>query len=418
MRIGIFTNNYFPAVSGVAISVENFRIELTRLGHQVFIFAPNYKEIKLAKRPAANAKNVFRFPSLGLGKNTSYYSLALPFTLKIDRIVRQAGLDILHSQHPYWIGQTAMWYARRLKLPLVFTYHTIYEEYSHYIPIVPQPLLKWYLKKSSLDYALKSDAVIAPGQSVKSMLENRIAKYVSSLRIGVRYFSKGLPIEVVPSGIDVEKFKNGNRKFVREKYGIADNDIILLCVCRLAPEKNLDFLIRSLAPILNSSAGGNIYLMLVGGGGSYREYLKALANEFELSSKIKFTGSISNDKITDYYKAGDVFVHSSVTETQGLILTEALASGLPVVAVDASGSRDVITNNENGFLTENNPAEFREKVKFLIDNLELRKKLSRAALDSAKDYSVESCAKKLLQVYEMAIESRKSLARQEEKISN
>lgn len=409
MRIGIFTNNYFPAVSGVAISVENFRIELTRIGHQVFIFAPNYKETKLVKRSAVKTENVFRFPSLGLGKNTSYYSLALPFTLKIDRIVKQAGLDIIHSQHPYWIGQTAMWYARRLKLPLVFTYHTIYEEYSHYIPVVPQPLLKWYLKKSSLDYALKSDAVIAPSQSVKSILENRIAKYVSSLRIGARYFSKDLPIEVVPSGINVEKFKNGDGKIIRKQYGITDNDTVLLCVCRLAPEKNLDFLIRSLAPILNSSDGGNIYLMLVGGGGSYLEYLKALVNEFELGNKIKFTGSVSNDKIANYYKAGDVFVHSSVTETQGLILTEALASGLPVVAVDALGSRDVIINNENGFLTENNPVEFRGKVKYLIDNLELRKKFSRATLDSAKDYSVENCTQKLLVVYEKAVEKKKSL---------
>lgn len=410
MKIGVFTNNYLPMVSGVGISIENFRVELTKLGHQIFIFAPDYKETKLAKRPAANAKNVFRFPSLGLGKNTSHYSLALPFTLKVDRIVKQAGLDIIHSQHPYWIGQTAMWYARRLKLPLVFTYHTIYEEYSHYIPVVPQPLLKWYLKKSSLEYALKSDAVVTPSQSVKQMLESRIEKYISSLKISAKYFSKNLSIEVVPSGIDMEKFKNGDRKAIREKYDITDDDIVLLCVCRLAPEKNLDFLIRSLAPILNSSAGGNIYLMLVGGGGSYLEYLRALANEFELGDKIKFTGSISNDKIADYYKAGDVFVHSSLTETQGLILTEALASGLPIVAVDASGSRDVITNNENGFLTENNPAEFRGKVKYLIDNLELRKKFSQAAPDSAKDYSVANCAKKLLLVYEKAIEKRKSLA--------
>lgn len=411
MRIGIFTNNYLPSTSGVTISVENFRKELTRLGHQALIFAPNYKETKFERKILDRKKNIFRFPSIRLGKDTSYYSLAFPFTPKIDYIIKNSSLDIIHSQHPYWVGQTAMWYSKRLKLPLVFTYHTLYEEYSHYVPILPQTLVKWYLKKSSLEYALKSDIVVAPSQSVKTMLEKRVSEYLSSIKIGIKDYSGQLPIRVIPSGIDLEKFKNGDGKIIREKYGITDNDVILLCVCRLAPEKNLDFLIRSLASILNSSAGENVYLMLVGGGGSYAEYLRALANKFKLGDKIKFTGAIPNDKIADYYKAGDVFVYSSVTETQGLILIEALASGLPVVAVDASGSRDTIINNKNGFLTKDDEAEFGEKVKYLIDNLELRKKFSQAAIETAKNYSIENCAKKLLQVYEMAIESRKSLAR-------
>lgn len=413
MKIGVFTNNYLPAVSGVGVSIENFRVELIKLGHQVFIFAPNYKEIKTEKQFNGGPENIFRFPSLELGKDIKYYSLVLPFTPKIDHVIKGAGLDIVHSQHPYWVGQTAMWYAKRLKLPLVFTYHTLYEEYSHYVPIVPQPLLKWYLKKSSLEYALKSDAVVAPSQSVKQMLESRIAKYISSLKISAKYFSKNLSVEVVPSGIDMEKFKNGDRKAIREKYGITDNDIALLCICRLAPEKNLDFLIRSLALILNPPAGNkssseNVYLMLVGGG-SYKEYLEALANEFGVGDKIKFIGSISNDKIADYYKAGDVFVYSSLTETQGIILVEAMASGLPVVAVDASGSRDVITNDENGFLTKNDAGEFRGKVKYLIDDWDLRKRFSQAAIETAKDYSIENCTRKLFHVYEQAIERKKSL---------
>lgn len=419
MKIGVFTNNYLPAVSGVGISIENFRVELTKLGHQVFIFAPNYKEAKTEKQFNGGPENIFRFPSLELGKDIKYYSLVLPFTPKIDHVIKGVGLDIIHSQHPYWVGQIAMWYAKRLKLPLVFTYHTLYEEYSHYVPMVPQPLLKWYLKKSSLEYALKSDAVVAPSQSVKQMLESRIEKYISSLKISAKYFSKNLSVEIVPSGINMEKFnpphrRTENRKTIREKYGITDNDIALLCICRLAPEKNLDFLIRSLASILNPLAGNkssseNVYLMLVGGG-SYKEYLAALAREFGIGSKIKFVGPISNDRIADYYKAGDVFVYSSLTETQGIVLIEALASGLPVAAVDASGSRDVITNDENGFLTKNDAAEFREKVRCLINDLELRKKFSQAAFKTANNYSIENCTQKLLAVYEKAIERKKSLA--------
>lgn len=402
MRIGIFTNNYLSLSSGITISIENFRKELTRLGHQVFVFAPNYKK-KTSALGAEDGK-VFRFPAVGLGKGMFDYSVAIPFTPKIDRIIKRLDLDIIHSQHPFWIGQTGMWYAKKLKLPLVFTYHTLYEEYSRYVPIVPQRLLKWYLKKSSLEYVLKSDLVVAPSESVKIMLEKRIKEYLSSLYANLKDTENNLSIRVIPSGIDVGKFREGNKEEVRAKYELASDDVLLLCVCRLGHEKNLDFLVRSLELLLKQRK--NARLLMVGDG-PYRPNLEELVKALSLEGKIIFSGFVANDKIVDYYKAADVFVYSSITETQGLILAEALLSGLPVVAVDASGSRDVVKDGENGFLTAESQADFREKVEKIINDRELRDKFKNQAVKSAEEYSIENCARKLIAAYEEAVKMKK-----------
>lgn len=401
-RVGIFTNNYLPRSSGITISIENFRKELTRLGHQVFVFAPNYRGMTDISKE--EAEGVFRFPSLGLGKGMFDYSVALPFTPKIDRIIKKLDLDLIHSQHPFWIGQTGMWYAKKLKIPLVFTYHTLYEEYSHYVPLAPQKFLKWYLKKSSLEYVLKSDLVIAPSESVKTMLEKRIQKYLFSLYANLKETESNLSIKVIPSGIDVGKFENGDRKGVRANYKLKPGDILLLCVCRLGQEKNLDFLIKSLGPLLKKRR--NTKLLIVGDG-PYRSRLEELTRILGLNDKIIFSGFVENSRIVDYYKAADVFVYASVTETQGLILAEALLSGLPVVAVDASGSRDVVKDGENGFLVAESENDFMEKTEKILDNQKLREKLKKQAAKSAESYSLENCTRKLISAYEEAVKTKK-----------
>lgn len=394
MRIAIFTNNYLPSTSGVAVSIENFNNELTRLGHQVFIFAPGYEG------QFSDPENVFRFPAVELGKNSFHYRIALPFTPKIDRLVKEGGFDIIHSQHPFWIGQTAMWYAKRIKKPLVFTYHTLYEEYSHYVPVVPQSFLKWYLKKTSLEYALKSKRIIAPSQSVKEMLEKRVKQYLDQEGI-IRYQKEDLSIRVVPSGINVEKFQTSDGEEVRSKYGFKENDIVLECVCRMAREKNLEFLLRSLMPTLKNIK--NVYLMMVGHG-NYIETLAGLAKGMGIENKVRFTGLVPNSEVARYYKAGNIFVYTSTTETQGLVLTEALASGLPVVAVSASGINDVIVDNKNGFLVNNNDENaFKNKVEFLIQNADQCQSFKKAAQETAEEYSVENCTKRLIEVYEEAM---------------
>lgn len=389
MRIGIFTNNYFPLTSGVAVSIENFRRELLRLGHQVFVFAPGHDG------QYVDPEHVFLFPSLKLSKNYFHYRVALPFTPAIDRVVKKANLDVIHSQHPFWIGHTAMWYARRLKKPLVFTYHTMYEEYSRYVPVVPQSFMKWYLKKVSLEYAVKSDLIIAPSESVQEILQKRITKYFRQEE-GLPYSSICVPIRVVPSGIDVEKFKTSDGGELRNKYGFRQDDIVLVCVCRLAREKNLEFLIRSVAPLLRSQK--NTYLVFVGHG-KYRETLEILARELKLESKVRFTGLVPNNEIAAHYRMGDIFVYASKSETQGLVLAEALASRLPVVAISAPGIKDVIMNGDNGFLVQEDEDEFRNKIELVMRDRKLREKLGEAAVKTADDYSREHCTKKLVDAY-------------------
>jgi len=389
MRIGIFTNNYLPLTSGVAVSIENFRKELIRLGHQVFVFAPGHDGNYV------DPEYVFRFPSMELGKNSFHYRVALPFTPTVDRIVKKANLDVIHSQHPFWIGHTAMWYSRRLKKPLVFTYHTMYEEYSHYVPVVPQSFMKWYLKKISLEYAVKSDLIIAPSPSVEEILQKRVAEYFREEE-GLSHSTLRVPIRVVPSGIDVEKFKTSDGEALRKKYGFRQEDTVLVCVCRLAREKNLEFLIRSLAPLLHSRK--DTYLLLVGHG-NYRKTLEILVQELALESKVRFTGLVPNNEIAGHYRMGNIFVYASTTETQGLVLVEALASKLPVVALRAPGIKDVIMDGENGFLVQEDENDFRSKVELVMRDHTMRDKLAEAAVKTADAYSRENCTKRLLEAY-------------------
>lgn len=381
MNIGFFTNTYLPAVSGVTSAIENYRQELERQNHNVFIFAakyPNYQD----KNP-----NVFRFKSIDLNYKISY-PLPIISSSRIGKIVKKINLDIIHTHHFFLSGQIAWYYARKLKLPLIFTYHTRYDLYTHYVPL-PQEIAKPLTRLLSTLYANSCDAVIAPVESVKNLLlEYKVKK----------------PIFVIPSGIDINKFqKTKNGEKIRKRYNIGRDKILLLTVSRLTPEKNLSFLLKTFQKINKKKK--NTYFMIVGDGPE-KEKLKKESIKLGINEKVIFTGKVLNQKMSLCYSAADIFLFSSSTETQGLIFIEAMASEVPIISIKAKGAQDIITNGENGFLTSNNIDDFAQAVLKIIEDENLRKKMSKKAKRKAQYFSIENSTKKLLSLYKRAISQK------------
>lgn len=386
MRIGIFTDFYKPSINGVTTSIENYRYELERLGHQVYIFAPFVKGCK-------KEKNVYRLPS------TNEFSpkgspIAIPILPIINRTIKPLNLDIIHTQVPFPIGFLGHRAARKLDLPEVHTYHTHLTEYAHYFPSeILQPIVKYGLKKIARIFCNYSDVVIAPSKSVKELLK----KY------GVKS-----PIIVNQSGVCTKDFKKLNDSEISKilkHYSIPKNKEILMFAGRLAPEKNLLFLLKTFKYIHQKNP--NAYLMIVGGGPSEEQIKKEIA-KLDLSKSAQVTGFVSKEEIIKIFDLAKIFVFPSLTETQGLVICEALAAGVPVVAINKMGPRDLIKNNINGFLVTNKQSVFAKKIIEILDNHKLHKKLAKGAKKSAQLFSIEKRTEELIKIYKKAILEHKT----------
>ncbi len=389
MNIGIFTNNYLPNPYGVTQSIESFRRQFEKRGHAVYVFAPRAEGYK-DENP-----RVFRYPSVDLKYKISF-PLAIPFSFKIHKIIKNLELDIIHSQHPNLLGGAAAKWAKRKKIPLVFTWHTLYDQYVHFAPLVPKKwAAKWIIKKA-VKYANRADCVITPTESVKEIIKT--------------WGVTNKNIISIPSGVEEDFYQDADRNKIRNKYGIKENEILLLLVSRLTAEKNIKFLFRSLTSILSQRERRNLVKFLVVGGGYLVPKLKSMARENGLENKIIFAGVIGKEELKNYYAAGDIFVYASKSETQGMIVSEAMYMGLPVVAVDATGSKDLIENNVNGFLVPEKEDEFTKTVMKLIKDAELRKKMGENSARIAREkYTDKICACRMLEVYKKSIDSKKSV---------
>jgi len=373
MKIGIFTNIYKPVINGVVNSISSFKKGLEELGHEVYIFAPTCPDYK------DDEKNILRIKSVRLPLQNDYRISLPPLAKKMLDVIKQ--LDVIHTQHPFVMGNYGSFFADIYNKPLIFTHHTQYDKYSHYIPFeqeTVQMFTRWLVK----DYANKCDCVIAPSESIKKMLLNQ----------GIKS-----RIEVVPTGINLDAFGNPNREIIRKKYNLSLEQKLLLYAGRIAKEKNLEFLIKSFKLVLNKKP--NTYLMLVGSR-TKKDYLVDLIKKLNLETKVFLVGH--SNAVQNYYGAADLFVFSSVSETQGLVLVEAMAAGIPVVAVDSPGVRDVV-NGKNGFMVQDSIRDFSEKVIKVLDDDKLREKMSQNARKTASSYSIQKMSKRMLKVYKSVL---------------
>ncbi len=381
MKIGIFTDAYKPIVSGVVNSIESFRAGLTTLGHKVYIFAPDFPGYE--DRP----DGIFRFSSINIHPEI-YFPVAIPFSPRLFSIIAKLDLDIIHTQHPFVIGEVGAFFARKLKIPLIYTLHTQYEQYSHYVPL-NQRFVRALTRRVVKYYTSNCDCVITPASRIKELL---VADYgINSSRI-----------EVIPNAIDLSLYQNIDPELVKSRYSLNGGRKGLVFVGRLAREKNLSFLLYSFQNILRRR--GDVYLMIVGGGPEEIN-LRNLAKELKIEKSTIFTGSLPYQQIPYYYAAADIFVTASTTEVHPLTLIEAMAAGLPIVAVNAFGTCDMVTPGEDGLLTANSSGNFEEGILTLLDNKGLRDEMSIKAKEKAQKYSIPYISKQLEKLYLSLLEN-------------
>ena len=358
MRIALFTNNYLPFCGGVTISVETLRQGLESAGHEAWVFGP-----RLTGAEDVSVK-VVRYPSIPVATYPEF-ALAVPYSRRIDRMVAALDFDVIHAHHPFLLGPAARRLARRARRPLIFTYHTRYEKYAHYVPL-PLGLVQAAALRLSAGFAKQADAVLAPSAVIRDELHAR----------GVR-----TPIAVVPTGVDLARFRPGDRAAARRSLGVGEGEPLVLYVGRLDREKSVDRVLVAFERVASTLPAARLVLV---GHGTEAERLRRLASSLPVAQRIRFVGLRPHDLLAECYQAADVFLFASETETQGLVLAEAAACGLPAVAVNAPGCDEVVRDGDTGVLTKGDPTALAEAVIGLLLDPERRRVMARRARENAE----------------------------------
>lgn len=385
MRIGLFTDTYTPDINGVVSSIVTLEQELIKQGHEVFVIT-NHKALH-----AQREGNVLRLPGMEI-KWLYGYILSTPFHFSAREQIKEMNLDIIHAHTEFGVGIFARIISKQLDIPLVSTYHTMYEDYTHYINFLDLEEIDKVSKKvvSSVSklYGETCQHVIAPSEKTKETL--------------LRYEVK-TPISIIPTGLNLEMFKNENIKtedvfHIMETYGLSEEDNIVMFVGRIAKEKSIDIVIDGFRYVKNP----HTKLMIVGGGPELKE-LKEQVIKNHLEDKVIFTDKKKREEIPAFYKCADAFVSASLTETQGMTYIEALASSLPVFARPDDVLEELIDEGKTGFYF-NNSEEFAEKLdSYFTKNEQEINEIKQFAKDKVKCYDSKIFGEKVLKVYEQAI---------------
>ena len=381
MRIGIFSNTYHPAVNGVALCVEQYVKGLQARGHEVVIFAPAPDDYDRSQDP----EWVYRFPALPLPVEMDY-SIAVPYSRQVAKALRRLDFDIIHTQHPWWVGAWGQWYARWTNTPLVTTVHSHYWLFARLVPL-PEPLVESYMRMRVAAHCNKCDLVATPVESMRRMLEQE----------GVR-----TPIEIVPNPTDLARFRDAEGGAVRGRYGLPPEAVVLGFVGRLSPEKNLPFLLEAVGQVLRSHP--EAYLLVVGEGSERADLEQQVARQ-HLTGRVLLAGLVPHEEIPQYQAAFDLFVTASLGETQPLAYTEAMAAGRPVVAVAGPGAEDMIQPDYNGLLAPAGaePTVLASRIEELVEDPTRRARLGAQARESALRFDLPAVAERLEQVYHRAL---------------
>ncbi len=378
----MFTNTYLPHVGGVARSVENFSCTLRQQGHQVLIIAPHFPNSKEEETGVIRVPAMERF-------NGSDFSVYLPIPGFLDKPLEDFKPDIIHSHHPFLLGDTALRMAAVLDVPLVFTHHTLYEQYTHYVAADSEKLKAFIINLAS-GYANQCHQVIAPSLGVSSMLRDR---------------SVTVPITILPTGIETDCFAAADGKKFRSSQRIPADAFVAGHTGRLAAEKNLPFLIEVIASFLKASSRRHFIIV---GVGPLEEEIKLTLNESGIASQVHWAGVLHGEELANAYAAMDIFVFASHSETQGMVLAESMAAGTPVIAIKSSGVEDMVINQKNGFLLPDDDSKQFLQALETFENFDLkhRQKFKNAALSTAQEFSLPFCTQKLIDLYQIVLQNK------------
>jgi len=388
IKVAMFTNNYLPFIGGVPISIYRLKTGLQKLGNKVLIFAPDYGEEKKGE-----TADVYRIKSLFHYSKFRDFPVANIFSGKIYKRLKIFNPDIIHVHHPFWMGRKGYYMAKKMDIPLVYTYHTRLELYAHYVPlpgVLFRNLISHYMVRR---FANRCDGVVVPTYSAEEYLR----------AVGVKTH-----ITVLPTGIDFKKFESIDKseaEKIRSRY-VSDDKYLLITVSRLGKEKNLDFLLDTIA-FAKERADFDFKLVMLGEG-PYRDELEKKIDDLNLRKTVFLTGVVEPDDMGYYYSAADLFVFASKSETQGMVILEAMSAGLPVLTVRSSGIDDVVQNEFNGYKTKEDPRIWLEKMEKIFNDEQLYMRLSENAQNFASHYSIEEIADKMQDFYARLLAGRQS----------
>lgn len=388
MRIGIFTDTYPPYINGVSTSVAMLESALRKKGHQVFIITVNTEKMKYKYE---NDDHVIRIPGIPIGIYD--YRLTGIYPLKAIEKIRKMNLDVIHSHTEFGVGTFARIIAKQFDIPLVHTYHTMYEDYVHYITKgyfggasrkIVEYLTKFYCDQTATE-------LIVPTKKTYDLFKEKY-KYHRN-------------VHIVPTGIEVERFYHENMDEsrltdIRKQYGIKKDDFVILYVGRIGKEKSIDVLIDS-----HGYFEKNVKLLIVGDGPDM-ELFKKMAKKSKNSENIIFVGKVPWEEVPMYYNVATVFATASRSETQGLTVIEAMAASLPVIAADDESFKNVVVEDLNGYLFSNKK-QYKKHMEKLISDKTLLARFSNQARINAEAHSSKYFAERVLDVYSMAIESKR-----------
>ena len=382
MRVGIFTDTYRPQVNGVVSSILTLEKELRKKGHKVYIITTTDPDAPMVE------PNVLRLPSMEF-KPLPQYRLGMLYSSRIIKKIKRLELDIIHSQTEWGVGTFARFAAINLEIPLVHTYHTLYEYYTHYITrghfTVPAKKLAAAISKF---YCEKCNALIVPTRKVEDILYS---------------YDVDKNMNIIPTGIELNKFYRENYtdeeiKFMRERFNIQDSDFLCVYIGRIAKEKSIDVLIDMFSKIKDET-----FKFMIVGRGPVVDELKNQAENLGINDRVIFAGEVPHDKVPVYYQMGDVFLNASVSETQGLTFVEAMAAKTPVNARYDLNLEDLLVKNEAG-LVYKNEEEFISNIMLLKQNKELREKIIENAYNVSQDFTAEKFGERVEAVYKKTIE--------------
>ncbi len=377
MNILMISDVYFPRVNGVSTSVESFRKALARQGHSVTLICPAY--------PIGHEDDpdILRIPSRSVPGDPEDRMMHYRRVLELMPDLARRQFDLVHVHTPFVAHYAGLKLARRLGLPVVETCHTLFEEYlHHYIPWLPGSLLRWAVKRVALRQCHVVDALIAPSPPMRDAVE----------RYGIRR-----PIFVIATGLPLGEFRCAMDGDFRQRYQLPTNAPLLLFVGRTAHEKNIGFLIDMLPKVISRHPSA---LLVIAGEGPARDALARQAQQRGVEKSVRFVGYMRRDgPLQSMYRAADVFVFASRTETQGLVLLESMALGTPVVSTAVMGTLDVLRDNEGCLIAEDDPNDFANKINRLLDDASLRSRLSQSAMDYADQWHEDVKASQLIELY-------------------
>lgn len=393
MRVGILTDSYKPYVSGVATSIFVLAEGLIKQGHDVYIITPKYKGYKEYDKNYAYIKRVGG--GITLPKKGTRFLRYVPFVSRHLKTIKELNLDVIHVHSELTMGKLAIKARKKLKIPLIYTVHTMYEEYMHFVSKFlakhfPKILLK-IVKRIMKLHILNSDVTIVPTKKIKDLM----------LSYGIKS-----DYEIVPTGIHLDSFKKETYQKediikLKEKYNLLEDDFVCLFVGRISLEKDIDVLIDGFKEIKNEK----IKFVIIGSG-PYLKDIKERVKNLKLTNKIIFTGLVPWEDIGLYYQLGDVFLNASVSETQGLTYIEALAAEIPLIVRYDKVLEDVLIDGENGFFFHQ-ATELKEKILMLYEDKELFNKIKKNTLKSAMKYDDKIFIENILNVYNKAIKKTK-----------